>query len=1020
MAIPTAASSEAAASAMAAAKAKAVEAMLAAAAADVFYQLSYAVTVTLAVFCRLIGGFTILRHLRSYTVPKEQQQIVRILLLPIFYSAVSALGFQYQMSKPAVYFKAAVDAYESVALYAFLCLSLLTLSHDGGEQRQKAARLGKSKRLCFPFWWGRIQTRKIYYLWALKASLIQYIIMQLILAIITGATETAGKYQCASQFDPKCAFLWVNLLNGITTAAAIAGLVSLLRAGSEAYDGTGTVLKFISIKMVVGLPLMEELLLAFLYKLGVITNPLLLLAEISIVGEFTMLLIILVQAFAFNASPYQTNPSSENGAVKPLPFWRACINVVDFRDFFAEIALTCKFFYDAARGHAYTRYRQPLEDEASTSINDGYARSLKDNLDFYTAFGLEPAPPGSVIDPQRPYVASTNSSSKTVNATTTVRPTASYSTLSLENETFTNAYSSSASWKDVEKHAGRRSPTSSVTGHTVAIWQHSAASFPIFNLKRRAPEESKENWADVNTTTWDAKLGDWDAARYRIMNGRPHWYLSPIWILPQYQRLGIGRRLMNEMLERIIQSGSSDAIYLEASEQGEYLYKTLGFVIEGQSEYKEMMNGYTTAEEAAKNLAENIRGKTILITGVSPGGIGAEASRVLAKYAGLLILAGRKLEALRETQSTILEETPNANLRLLVIDLGSFQSVREAARDVNTWTEPIDVLINNAATANLPTFTTLPGTNIEAQFGTNHLGPFLFTNLIKARLAGSHNPRVVNVASGIHRLSPVLADPSFDGGKTYVPGKAYGQSKTANMLFTISLAEKWKSINATAFSLHPGIIPTNLGRNMTTSQKLRTISGALAMMFGKLITLQFMEGPIALKNIGQGAATHIVAAFDPTIVDQSGSYLDNCVIHNDRACAYAKDKPSKTYSSKDCEPTKSSKIHTVIVGGDAGLVYTPNYVDAKVGDKVIFQFEPKNHTATQSSFDEPCTRLKDKKGNVIGVSSGFEPVSNTTTVFPTFTFDVQVETPIWFYCGQVGHCPAGSAQFAEHVPVARR
>ncbi|KAI5478133.1 NAD(P)-binding protein [Pseudohyphozyma bogoriensis] len=238
---------------------------------------------------------------------------------------------------------------------------------------------------------------------------------------------------------------------------------------------------------------------------------------------------------------------------------------------------------------------------------------------------------------------------------------------------------------------------------------------------------------------------------------------------------------------------------------------------------------------------------------LSQGGVGAEASRVIAKYAALVVLAGRSLDKLQETETVIREETPDASLRLLVVDFASFDSVRAAAAEVNAYVEPIHVLVNNAAVLGTPTstFMTLPGTFIEFQFGTNHLGPFLFTNLIKPRLIASPCSRIVNVASLGHESCPLLADPSFNGGKDgYVSFKAYAQSKTATMLSAVALAERWKQDGVTAFSLHPGV----------------------------------------LKSLGQGAATHIVAAFDPSIADQSGSYLFDCAVHNERAKGYALDK----------------------------------------------------------------------------------------------------------------------------------
>ncbi|KAI5477002.1 short-chain dehydrogenase [Pseudohyphozyma bogoriensis] len=302
------------------------------------------------------------------------------------------------------------------------------------------------------------------------------------------------------------------------------------------------------------------------------------------------------------------------------------------------------------------------------------------------------------------------------------------------------------------------------------------------------------------------------------------------------------------------------------------------------------MNGFTTADEAAKRLASQIRGRHVLITGASPGGLGAEAARVVAKHAALVILAGRSLEKLRKTERDIITETPSSNLRLLVVDLASFDSIRRAADEVNAYVEPIDVLINNAAIMSIPTYTTLPGTTIEAQFGTNHLGPFLFTNLIKPRLAASQSPRIVNVASSGHQWAALQQDPGFNNGKRYTANKAYGQSKTANMLFAVALSEKWKDIEATSFSLHPGIVNTNLGRHLTPFMLIKAVGALIGIISTKIIKWDVGKSPMGLKSMGQGAATHIVAAFDPSIAGESGAYLSDCTLRNSDAAPYALDK----------------------------------------------------------------------------------------------------------------------------------
>lgn len=165
------------------------------------------------------------------------------------------------------------------------------------------------------------------------------------------------------------------------------------------------------------------------------------------------------------------------------------------------------------------------------------------------------------------------------------------------------------------------------------------------------------------------------------------------------------------------------------------------------------------------------------------------------------------------TESAILEvieeikpsASLGADIRPLVLDLGSQKSVRAAAAKVLELTPVVDVLINNAAVMMMPQFQTTPE-GIEKHFGVNHIGHFLFTNLlVSALLRSPSGARVVNVSSAGNAGSPVrFDDPNFGGGKNYEPFLAYAQSKSANLLFTLSLAKKLGSKGLGSFGIDPG------------------------------------------------------------------------------------------------------------------------------------------------------------------------------------------------------------------------
>lgn len=286
-------------------------------------------------------------------------------------------------------------------------------------------------------------------------------------------------------------------------------------------------------------------------------------------------------------------------------------------------------------------------------------------------------------------------------------------------------------------------------------------------------------------------------------------------------------------------------------------------------------NKETTATELVGELADEIKGKVILVTGVSPNGLGAVFSEAIAAGSpALIILAGRSVSKVEETAKAITTAHPKVKTKTLRLDLGSFAAVREAAAEVNGWDDvpAIDVLVNNAGIMAVDYALTSDG--VESQFATNHLAHFLFTNLIMGKVLAARAPRVVSVSSDGHRYSHIRFDDyNFDNGKTYERWKAYGQSKTANMLFALSLAEKLGSSKGlVAASLHPGVILTNLGAHLDWAggvmQEMKSLDQALGNREG-------WEADFAWKTPDQGAATHVFAAFHPDVKAHNGAYLQD-------------------------------------------------------------------------------------------------------------------------------------------------
>lgn len=167
----------------------------------------------------------------------------------------------------------------------------------------------------------------------------------------------------------------------------------------------------------------------------------------------------------------------------------------------------------------------------------------------------------------------------------------------------------------------------------------------------------------------------------------------------------------------------------------------------------------TTADELVQDYASLIKNKVVLVTGVSPGSLGGFFVQTLAKAKpACLILAARNAEKLQNTAGEIATAHPDVQIRTVQVDLGSLKSARDAAAQVNAWDDilAIDVLVNNAGIMAVEHQVSPDG--FENQLATNHLGPFLFTNLIMNKILAAESPRVVLVSSDGHRLNPFRFD----------------------------------------------------------------------------------------------------------------------------------------------------------------------------------------------------------------------------------------------------------------------
>jgi NAD(P)-dependent dehydrogenase (short-subunit alcohol dehydrogenase family) len=273
----------------------------------------------------------------------------------------------------------------------------------------------------------------------------------------------------------------------------------------------------------------------------------------------------------------------------------------------------------------------------------------------------------------------------------------------------------------------------------------------------------------------------------------------------------------------------------------------------------------STTEDVLKGV--DLKGKRILVTGVSAG-LGVETARALVAHGADVVGAARDLEKAKRATSEVSRTAAEtgASFELIELDLASLKSVRATADKLVADSRLFDVIIANAGVMATPFGKTADG--FETQFGTNHLGHFVFVNRI-AKLI-KDGGRLVNLASSGHRFSNVdLNDPNFET-TPYEPFVAYGRSKTANILFAVEFDRRHRDRGVHAAAVHPGGIQTELGRHMEP--------GSLEQMVKQINEQAAAEGkgPFQFKTIPQGAATSVWTAVVAPAGEIGARYCENC------------------------------------------------------------------------------------------------------------------------------------------------
>jgi NAD(P)-dependent dehydrogenase (short-subunit alcohol dehydrogenase family) len=273
----------------------------------------------------------------------------------------------------------------------------------------------------------------------------------------------------------------------------------------------------------------------------------------------------------------------------------------------------------------------------------------------------------------------------------------------------------------------------------------------------------------------------------------------------------------------------------------------------------------STTEDVLSGVS--LHNKRILVTGVSAG-IGVETARSLTAHGAQVVGAARDLtKAKKATEQVRKDAVANGgSLELVELDLANLKSVRSCADGLLAKGDPFDVIIANAGVMATPFGHTADG--FETQFGTNHLGHFVFVNRIAPLIRAGG--RLINLSSAGHRFSNVdLQDPNFER-TPYEPLVAYGRSKTANILFAVAFDERHRKRGVRAAAVHPGVIQTELGRYMDPSR----LQGMMDQMNQQLAAEG--KGPFQWKTIPQGAATSVWAGVVAPANEVGGMYCENC------------------------------------------------------------------------------------------------------------------------------------------------
>lgn len=244
-------------------------------------------------------------------------------------------------------------------------------------------------------------------------------------------------------------------------------------------------------------------------------------------------------------------------------------------------------------------------------------------------------------------------------------------------------------------------------------------------------------------------------------------------------------------------------------------------------------------------------------------------------------MACRTIETAEAARDSIITESQNESVFVKPLNLGSLESVRNFSEEIKNSEEKIDFLINNAGVMAVPLTLTQDG--FESHFGINHLGHFLLTNLLLDLLKKAESARIVTLSSKMAQMgSTDFSDINYEK-RNYSPYMAYAQSKLANILFTDELSRRLEGSNVTAYSVHPGVVSTNLYRNQWKVTKV----------------LMWPVHKLFMKTPAQGAATTLYCTLEKGIEKYSGKYFADSSLGTLPENCFDKDLAAKLWEKSE-------------------------------------------------------------------------------------------------------------------------